>query len=94
MASGGGKGGKGGNRDSDDQVKWLARDCRQEFGGPAARPGAKVHHKPKPRKGPECRNCEDICCGVSRALISEAFDLGAITVSHKVSLGLIIGVGI
>ena len=87
MVSGGGKGGKGGSRNSDDQVKWPAQDCRHEFGGPAARPGAKVHQKPKTRKGPECRNCEDICCGVSRTLISKAFDLGAITVSRKVSLG-------
>ena len=87
MASGGGKGGKGGNGSSNDQVKCPARDCRPEFGGPSPRPGAQVQQKPKTRKGPECRNCEDICCGVSRALISKAFDLGAITVSRKVSLG-------
>ena len=87
MASGGGKGGKGGKGSSSSQVKWLARDCRQEFGGSGARPGAQVQQRPRTRKGPECRICDDICCGVSRALISKAFDLGAITVSRKVSLG-------
>ena len=86
MASGG-KGGKGSKGNSSGQVKWLARDCRPEFGGDEARPSAKVQQKPRTRKGPECRNCDDICCGVSRALISKAFDLGAITVSRKVSLG-------
>ena len=91
MASGGGKAGKGGKGSSDNQVKWLARDCREEH---RAKPGAKVQQKPRTQKVPECRNCEDICCGVSRALISEAFDLGVITVSRKVSLGQRIGVGI
>ena len=87
MASGGGKGGKGGKGSSSGQVKWLARDCRQEFGGSGARPGAPVQQRPRIWKGPECRICDDICCGVSRALISKAFDLGAITVSCKVCLG-------
>ena len=87
MASGGGKGGKGGKGSSSDQVKWPARDCRPEFGGPEARPGAKGRQNPRTRKGPDCHICDDICCGVSRALISKAFDLGYITVSHKVSLG-------
>ena len=50
MASGGGKGGKGGKGSSDDQVKWLARDCREEYRGSAARPGAKVQQKPRTRK--------------------------------------------
>ena len=94
MASGGGKAGKGGKGSSDNQVKWLARDCCEEHGGSGAKPGAKVQQKPRTRKVPDCRNCEDICCGVARALISEAFDLGAITVSRKVSLGQRIGVGI
>ena len=49
MASGGGKGGKGGKGSSSGQVKWLARDCRQEFGGSGARPGAQVQQRPRGR---------------------------------------------
>ena len=94
MASGGGKAGKGGKESSDAQVKWLARDCRDEYRGAPVKPAAQVHPKPRTRKVPDCRNCEDICYGLSRALISEAFDLGAITVSRKVSLGQNLEVGI
>ena len=87
MASGGGKAGKGGRENSDAQVKWLAWDCRDEYRGSPAKPAAQVHPKPRTRKVPDCKNCEDLCCGLSRALISEAFSLGAITMSRKVSLG-------
>ena len=86
MASGG-KAGKGGKEDCSGQGRWLARDCCPEFGGPVARPDAKGRQKPRTRKGPDCRICDDICCGVSFALISKVFDLGCITVSRKVSLG-------
>ena len=86
MASGG-KGGKGGKGDCSGQGKWPARDCRPEYGGPVSRPGSRVRLNPRSRKGPDCRICDDICCGVSRALISKAFDLDCITVSRKVSLG-------
>ena len=87
MASGGGKAGKGGRKDPDAQVQWLARDCRDEYRGTPVKPAAQVHPKPRTRKVPDCRNCEDLCCGLSRALISEAFNLGAINMSRKVSLG-------
>ena len=94
MASGGGKAGKGSKESSDAQVKWLARDCREENKGSVAKSGAQVQPKPRTRKVPDCRNCKDISCGISCALISEAFDLGAITVSRKVSLGQNLEVGI
>ena len=84
MASGGGKAGKGGEEGPDAQVHWLGRDCCETKQG---KPAAQVQPQPRTRKVPDCRNCEDLCCGLSRALVSEAFELGAITMSRKVSLG-------
>ena len=87
MASGGGKAGKGGKEGSDAQVHWLARDCRETNRGSQVKPATQVQPQPRTRKVPDCRNCEDLCCGLSRTLVSEAFELGAITMSRKVSLG-------
>ena len=90
MASGGGKAGKaageghGAGRAGGEghQVCWLARDVRETNQGSQGKPAG----QPRSRKLPDCKNCADLCCGLSRALVLEAFELGAISMSCKVSL--------
>ena len=84
MASGR-KAGKGDGEGHGDRVHWLAQDVRQTIQGSEGKPAV----KPKTRKLPDCRNCADLCCGLSRALVSEAFGLGVIDMFRKVSLNLI-----
>ena len=84
MASSGGKAGKVNGEGHGAQVCWLAHDIRQTDQGSQGKPAV----KPRTRKLPDCKNCADLCCGLSRALVSEAFELGAISMSRKVSLGL------
>lgn len=97
MASGGGPGDK-------PKTNWPARDYRPEYGGNGgARPKAKVQPKsrakpvsqPRPVKlgGPDCTLCTGVCCGVARALVEEAFGLGVMKLSPKVSKGNLYGDG-
>ena len=90
MASGGGKAGKASGEGHGAQVRWLARDVRQTDQGSEGKPAV----QPRTRKLPDCKNCADLCCGLSRALVSEAFELGAISMSRKVSLSLYKKLGI
>ena len=93
MASGGGKAGKAGGEGHSagkssgeghsSKVRWLARDVCETGQGPQEKPSG----QPRTRKLYDCRNCEDLCCGLARALVAEAFELGAVTMSRKVSLG-------
>ena len=72
----------GGQGDRPENINWPARDWRY-FG---AKP--KTQPKTKPRKGAGvCSLCSWICCGTARALIAEAFGLGKIELSPKVSKG-------
>ena len=84
MASGGKKAGKVSGKGRGDQVRWLARDIRQTDQVSEGKPAI----QPRPRKLPDCRNCADLCCGLSRALVTEAFELGVTSMSRKVSLSL------
>ena len=71
-----------GQGDKPGKVNWPARDWRYTGAKPKAQP------KPKPRKGMDvCILCAGVCCSTTRALIVEAFGLGRITLSPKVSLG-------
>ena len=85
MASDGGKAGKVNGEGHGDQVRWLARDVRQTDQGSEGKPAI----QPRTRKSPDCKNCADLCCGLSRALVCEAFKLWVIDMSRKVSLNLI-----
>ena len=82
MASGGGKAGKASGEGHGAQVRWLARDVRETDQGPQGKPAG----QPRSQKLPDCKNCADLCCGLSRVLVSEAFELGAISMSRRVSL--------
>ena len=84
MASGG-TAGKGDGEGHGKRVHWLGQDVRQTNQGSEGKPAV----KPRTRKLPDCRNCADLCCGLSRALVSEAFRLGVIDMSRKVSLNLV-----
>ena len=81
MASGGFSG-KGNGEGDGKRVHWLAEDVCQTIQGSEGKPAA----KPRTRKSLDCRNCGDLCCSLSRALVSEAFELGVIDMSRKVSL--------
>ena len=87
MASERGKAGKGVREGHDNQVHWLARDVRETDRDSQGKPAAQEGRQSRTRKAPECKNCQDLCCGLARAFISEAFGVGAITASRKVSLG-------
>ena len=90
MASGGGKGGKAageghgagraGGEGHGAPVRWLAEDIRETEQGRQEKPAV----QPKLRKLFTCKNCEDLCCGLARELVSEAFELEKITMSRKV----------
>ena len=108
MASGGGKAGKAGGQGhgagnasetgqgpqgkppGQPRTRWLARDVRETGQGPQGKPPG----QPRTRKLYDCKNCEDLCCGLARALVAEAFELGAVTMSRKVSLGHFLVFGI
>ena len=81
MASGGFSGKGSGKRDS-QKVHWLAEDVRHTLRGSEGKPAA----KPRTKQSLDCRNCGDLCCSLSRTLVSEAFELGVIDMSRKVSL--------
>ena len=79
---------------------YPARDARAEHGGPGFGAKPKPRGQPKARAqpirqqnkvklgGPDCTLCTGLCCGVARALMEEAFGLGANTLSPKVSKGI------
>ena len=95
MASGGGKGGKAageghgagraGGEGHGAPVRWLAQDIRETEQGHQEKPAGQS----RPRKLFDCKNCEDLCCGLACALVAEAFELGAITMSRKVILVIV-----
>ena len=67
---------KDGANNNPEKVNWPARDVR----GTGA--------KPKLKRGMDvCSLCAGICCGTARELIAEAFGMGQIQVSPKVSRG-------
>ena len=92
MATGGGKGGKAlgeghgacraGGEGHGTPVHWLAQDIRETGHKRREKPAG----QPRPRKLFDCNTCEDLCCGLARELVSEAFELGEITMSRKVIL--------
>ena len=74
------------SHDGGDKVNWPARDWRYYGAKPKAKPQPKP--QPKVKKGKDvCGICAGVCCGTARALIAEAFGLGCITLSPKVSKG-------
>ena len=92
MASGGvggqgdGAGGKATGKGCGEDVTWLAEDRRySKSAGAVGKPAT----KPKPRRTVKCRNCGDLCCSLARELVCEAFKLGVVDMSRKVSLFLI-----
>ena len=91
MSGGRGKGGKAigegrgagwaGGEGHGTPVNWLAQDIRETEQGRREKPSG----QPRPRKSFTCNTCEDLCCGLARELVSEAFELGKITMSRKVN---------
>ena len=91
MSGGRGKGGKAigegrgagwaGGEGHGTQVNSLAQDIRETEQGEqgAGRRREKPAGQPRPRKSFTCSTCEDLCCGLARELVSEAFELGKIT---------------
>ena len=85
MTTGGGKGGKAfgeghgacraGGEGPETPVRWLAQDIRETGHKRREKPAG----QPRPRKSFTCTTCEDLCCGLARELVSEAFELGEIT---------------
>ena len=79
---------------------YPSRDARAKHGGPGFGAKPKPRGQPKGRAqpirqrhevkigGPDCTLCTGLCCGVSRALVEEAFSLGVTTLSPKVSKGI------
>ena len=83
---GDGAGGKGNGQGCGEDVTWLAEDRRySKSAGATGKPAA----KPKPKMTIKCRNCGDLCCSLARELVCEAFKLGVVDMSRKVSLFLI-----
>ena len=87
--AGGGKGGRAfgeglgaGGEGPETPVRWLAQDIRETGHKRQEKPAG----QPRPRKLLDCTTCEDLCCGLARELVSEAFELGEITMSRKVIL--------
>ena len=70
-------------QDRKKPVTWLSKDVREIGAKPRPQP------KPKVKKGKEvCSLCGGICWGTARKLIAEAFGMGKIQVSPKVSNNL------
>ena len=84
MASGGGKARKAGGQGHG------AGNASETGQGPQGKPPG----QPRTRKLYDCKNCEDLCCRLARALVAEAFELGAVMMSRKVSLGHFLVFGI
>ena len=89
MASAGvggqGAGGKDNEQGGGEHVTWLAEDRRYSKSGATGKPAA----RPRPKRRVKCSNCGDLCCSLARDLVCEAFKLGVVDMSRKVSLFLI-----
>ena len=82
---GDGAGGKGNGQGGGENITWLAEDRRYSKSGATGKPAA----RPRPKRTVKCRNCGDLCCSLARELVCEAFKLGVVDMSRKVSLFLI-----
>ena len=78
---GGGWSGKGHGQGGGREVVWPAEDYRNTKPGVARKPVTRN----KTRKPVKCRNCGDLCCSLARELVCEAFKLGVVDMSRKVS---------
>ena len=78
---GGGSSGKGHRQGGGRDVDWPAKDVRITNQGSARKPAPRS----KPKKTVKCRNCGNICCSLARELVCEAFKLGVVDMSRKVS---------
>ena len=74
---GGGSSGKGHGQGGGRDVNWPAEDVRNTKPGSARKPAPRS----KPKKTIKCRNC----CSLARELVCEAFKLGVVDMSRKVS---------
>ena len=79
---GGGAGGKDNGQGGGEHVTWLAEDRRYTKSGNTGSSAA----RPRPKRTVKCRNCGDLCCSLARELVCEAFKLGVVDMSRKVSL--------
>ena len=88
-----GVGPQGASEEGSDGVVWLARDIRNNKGGPGS--GQVVRQGgARPRRRFDCNNCQDNCCGLARELVRVAFKMGRVTMSPKVMILIVYYVGL
>ena len=105
MSGGRGKGGKvigegrgagwAGEEGHGAHVNWLTRDIRETERGEqgTGRRAEKPSVQQRPKKSFTCSTCQDLCCGLARELVTEAFGLGEVTMSRKVILIVVLNLG-
>ena len=81
---GGGAAGKDHGKGGGKHVTWLSEDRRYTKSGNTGNSATRPRHK----RTVKCHNCGDLCCSLARELVCEAFKLGVVDMSRKVSLYL------
>ena len=96
IGEGRGAGCAGAREGHEAHINWLARDIRETEQGEKGlgRRQEKSSVQQKPKKSFTCVTCQDLCCGLARELVTEAFGLGKVTMSRKVILIVILNLGL